>query len=192
MRIEAAATVAERLPVEVVETDGNGFPEEGASGIGDSGLEACGSIHLDALFVLEERGPGIEMDATPERPERDGGSSVMAVRCGVAGDSGWRRCDDAVEDAHGGGFGASFEGADEVHDIAAAAGCETVPQAAPKMDPEGGGVVAAVERAWPHQLVAVLFKTTAKVVEFKHPADADLLFEVFKERLAHTVSAPAK
>jgi hypothetical protein len=47
------------------------------------------------------------------------------------------------------------------------------------MGPEGGGVVAAVERAWADQVVAVPLKTSAKVVGLKHLVHGHLFFEVF-------------
>jgi hypothetical protein len=47
------------------------------------------------------------------------------------------------------------------------------------MGPEGGGVVAAVERAWADQVVAVPLKTCAKVVGLKHLVHGHLFFEVF-------------
>jgi hypothetical protein len=55
------------------------------------------------------------------------------------------------------------------------------------MSPEGGRVVAAVQGAWPDQIVAIVFEVAAKVVGFKHLSDAHLLFEVFKETCAHAV-----
>ena len=79
VRFEAPAAVAERTPLEVVETDGNSSPEESASGIRFSGLEACGGFHLDALVVLEEGHPGIERDAAPEWPKGDGGGFAARV-----------------------------------------------------------------------------------------------------------------
>jgi len=76
-------------------------------------------------------------------------------------------------------FRAFFDVTDEVHYVAASAGSEAVPYAACKMGPEGGGVVAAVERAWADQVVAVPLKTCAKVVGLKHLVHGDLFFEVF-------------
>jgi hypothetical protein len=172
-----------------VETDGNSSPEESASGIGFSGLEACGGFDLDAL-VLEEGGPWIERDATPEWPKGDGGRFAARICPWLQGQGGGHCCHDALNDARSRYFRAFFDPADEVNEIASSAGRETVPQAARKMNPEGGGMVAAVERAWPHQLVTVAFEASAKVVNFEHPPDADPLLEVFEELSVHVVSFP--
>jgi hypothetical protein len=173
-----------------METDGNGSLEESASGIGCSGLEACGDFDLDALVVLEEGRPGIEWDSTPERQKGDGGRFAARVCTWLEGHGGWGRCHDALDDARRRRFRAFFDPADEVHEVASSAGREAVPQAAAKMSSEGGGMVAVVERAWPHQLVAVAFEASAKVVNFEHPPDADPLFEVFEELSIHAVSFP--
>lgn len=111
------------------------------------------------------------------------GLSGHGRRCG---------CDHLPEDMCSGCFRAFFDSADEVYDVAAPAGSEAVPQAACQMSPESGGVVAAVQGAWACQLVAVVFEPAAKVVDFKYPADAHLLFQIFKELLAQAVSPAGK
>ena len=52
---------------------------------------------------------------------------------------------------------AFFDAADQLYDVAASTGSEAVPYAAGEMDSEGGGVVAAVQRAWADQLVTMVF-----------------------------------
>jgi hypothetical protein len=92
------------------------------------------------------------------------------------------------EDAGCGSFGAFFYIADQVDGVAPATGSKAVPYAAGQMDSEGGGVVAAMQRAGSDQLVAIFFEVGAKAVGFKHPADAQLFFEVFKPLCVHEVS----
>ena len=82
---------------------------------------------------------------------------------------------------------AFFDAADQRYDVAAPTGGKAIPYPAGKMNPEGGGVVAAVKGAWTDQLVATVFESGAKTVGLEHPADVHLLFEVCKELCAHGV-----
>jgi hypothetical protein len=60
------------------------------------------------------------------------------------------------------------------------------------MNSEGGGVVAAMQRARADQLVAMVFQAAAKAVGFKHLADVHLLFKVFKQLCVHDVCSIRK
>jgi hypothetical protein len=84
--------------------------------------------------------------------------------------------DHALEDACCRSFVAFFYAADQLYNVTASTGSKAVPYASGKMNPEGGGVVAAVQRAWADQLLAMASQAARKVVGFKDSADAHLLF----------------
>jgi hypothetical protein len=91
------------------------------------------------------------------------------------------------DDAGGRSFRAFFQLADQIDGVSTATGSKAVVYAAGQMSSEGGGIVAAMQRAGSDQLVAMLFEAGAKAVGFKHPADAQLFFEVFKPLCVHEV-----
>jgi hypothetical protein len=51
------------------------------------------------------------------------------------------------------GVRAMLEASDELYRISAATGGEAMPQPLCQVDTEGGGIVTAVERAWPMKLI---------------------------------------
>jgi hypothetical protein len=61
------------------------------------------------------------------------------------------------DDAGGRSFRAFFQVADQVYGVSTSTGSKAVPYAAGKMNSEGGGVVAAMQRARSDQLVAMVF-----------------------------------
>jgi hypothetical protein len=191
LRVDPATTIPQRIPLHIVEADGDSiFEKRGVPG--RPGLEPHGGDRAYGLDALKKMALGIEGDGTCEGREglhagkRSGAGRLRGFRRGCFGD--------ALEESGRFGIGAALDFSDELDGVPAATGGETAPQTAPEVNTESGPVVTTVEGTGSKELIAPTDEAVIETVVREDAADPDLFFEIPKrgDARSHFGSPPGR
>lgn len=144
--IEATASVSERRAVGVEETHSDTASEHAAAVV-CANLETSGDLRTDSL-AREKACRGVQGQLARERTKR-----TWRNRRRVRAPLGSRHSNEPGKAGGGSAVAAVFKTPRQLDDVpSGVATGETSPDVALPVDGEGAGIVAAMNRAWPHQL----------------------------------------